>query len=111
MYFDANGTMQFYDNETDNYWQNHFQLHWNQKYNSNWQSNIALHYTLGKGYFEQYKEDQDFAAYNLPSYNGNTTTDLVRKRWLDNAFSEQRLPSLIKTILLISLWAERQIDT
>lgn len=86
MYFDANGTMQFYDNETDNYWQNHFQLHWNQKYNSNWQSTVALHYTLGKGYFEQYKEDQDFAAYNLPSYNGNTTTDLVRKRWLDNAF-------------------------
>jgi iron complex outermembrane receptor protein len=86
MYFDTNGNMQFYDNETDNYWQNHFQLHWNQKYNSNWQSNIALHYTLGKGYFEQYKEDQDFIDYNLPNFNGNTTTDLVRKRWLDNAF-------------------------
>ncbi len=86
MYFDANGTMQFYENETDNYWQNHFQLHWNQKYNSKWETNLALHYTVGKGYFEQYKEDQDFIDYNLSNFNGNTSTDLVRKRWLDNDF-------------------------
>ena len=32
MYFDENGNMQFYDNETDNYWQNHFQLHWTEKW-------------------------------------------------------------------------------
>ena len=32
MYFDENGTMQFYDDETDNYWQNHFQLHWTEKW-------------------------------------------------------------------------------
>lgn len=86
MYFDANGNMQFYDNETDNYGQHHFQLHWNQKLSANWQSNTALHYTNGKGYYEQYKEDQDFADYNLSEFGGNTTTDLVRKRWLDNDF-------------------------
>lgn len=86
MYFDANGDMQFYDDETDNYWQNHFQLHWNQKLNSKWQSNVALHYTLGKGYYKQYKEDEAFADYYLEDFNGNTTTDLIRKRWLDNDF-------------------------
>lgn len=86
MYFDANGDMQFYDDETDNYWQNHFQLHWNQKLNSKWQSNVALHYTLGKGYYKQYKEDETFADYYLEDFNGNTTTDLIRKRWLDNDF-------------------------
>ncbi|WP_091467994.1 TonB-dependent receptor [Flavobacterium urocaniciphilum] len=86
MYFDANGDMQFYDDETDNYWQNHFQLHWNQKLNSKWQSNVALHYTLGKGYFKQYKEDEAFADYNLADFGSITTTDLVRKRWLDNDF-------------------------
>ncbi|MEW5674763.1 TonB-dependent receptor plug domain-containing protein [Flavobacterium enshiense] len=86
MYFDENGNMQFYDNETDNYWQNHFQLHWNQKLAANWQSNAALHYTIGKGYYEQYKEDQNFADYNLNNFGGNPTTDLVRKRWLDNDF-------------------------
>jgi iron complex outermembrane receptor protein len=86
MYFDANGNMLFYDNETDNYWQNHFQLHWTQKWSEKWISNTALHYTLGKGYFEQYKEDQDLSEYNLPAFNGNLISDLVRKRWLDNDF-------------------------
>ncbi|OGS71134.1 MAG: TonB-dependent receptor [Flavobacteria bacterium RIFCSPLOWO2_12_FULL_31_7] len=85
-YTDAFGNIQFYGNETDNYWQNHFQLHWNQKLASKWQSNIALHYTIGKGYFEQYKEDESFSDYNLPDFGAITTTDLVRKRWLDNDF-------------------------
>ena len=86
LYFDENGNEQFYDNETDNYWQNHFQLHWSEKWNSKWDSNIALHYTIGKGYFEQYREDEDLLEYNLPDFNGVTISDLVRKRWLDNDF-------------------------
>jgi iron complex outermembrane recepter protein len=86
MYFDEDGNMQFYDNETDNYWQNHFQLHWSEKWSEKWVSNAALHYTKGKGYFEQYKEDQDLTDYNLPDFNGNPISDLVRKRWLDNNF-------------------------
>lgn len=86
LYFDQLGNEQFYDNEIDNYTQNHFQLHWGQKWNSNWQSNFALHYTTGKGYFEQYKEDEKFANYNFPAFQGNTKTDLIRKRWLDNDF-------------------------
>ena len=85
-YTDEFGNTQFYDDETDNYWQNHFQLHWNEKLTSKWQSNLALHYTLGKGYFEQYREDELFSDYVLPDFNDNTSTDLVRKRWLDNAF-------------------------
>ncbi|MCL9768837.1 TonB-dependent receptor [Flavobacterium sp. HXWNR69] len=86
MYFDENGNMQFYDDETDNYWQNHFQLHWTEKWSENWISNAALHYTIGKGYFEQYKEDEDLTDYYLPAFNGNSISDLVRKRWLDNDF-------------------------
>lgn len=86
MYFDEFGNMKFYNNETDNYWQNHFQLHWTEKWSENWISNAALHYTIGKGYFEQYKEDEDLTDYNLPAFNGNSISDLVRKRWLDNDF-------------------------
>ena len=86
MYFDEDGKMQFYDNETDNYWQNHFQLHWSEKWSEKWVSNAALHYTKGKGYFEQYREDEDLTEYNLPAFNGNPISDLVRKRWLDNDF-------------------------
>ena len=86
MYFDADGNMKFYDNEIDNYLQNHFQLHWSEKWSEKWISNTALHYTIGKGYFEQYKEDHTLADYNLPDFGGNSISDLVRKRWLDNDF-------------------------
>jgi iron complex outermembrane receptor protein len=86
MYTDEFGNVQFYDNETDNYWQNQFQLHWTEKWSEKWISNAALHYTIGKGYFEQYKEDEDLTDYNLPDFNGNSISDLVRKRWLDNDF-------------------------
>lgn len=86
MYFDADGNMKFYDNETDNYVQNHFQLHWSEKWSNQWTSNLALHYTIGKGYFEQYKEDETLADYYLPNFGGNSISDLVRKRWLDNDF-------------------------
>ncbi|MBD3723734.1 MAG: TonB-dependent receptor [Flavobacteriaceae bacterium] len=87
IYFDENGTMKFYNDETDNYWQNHFQLHWSEKWNEKWNSNLALHYTKGSGYFKQYKEDEDLTEYNnLPAFEGNSISDLVRKRWLDNDF-------------------------
>lgn len=86
LYFDAFGNEKFHDDETDNYWQNHFQLHWSEKWTDNWNSNVALHYTLGKGYYKQYKEDEDLTDYNLPAFNGNPISDLVRKRWLDNDF-------------------------
>lgn len=86
MYFDENGNMQFYDDETDNYTQNHFQLHWSEKWSEKCITNTALHYTIGKGYFEQYREDETLADYNLPDFEGNAISDLVRKRWLDNDF-------------------------
>ena len=86
LYFDEFGNEQFYDDETDNYWQNHFQLHWSEKWSEKWSSNLALHYTLGKGYYKQYKEDETFVDYGLSDSGGNSVTDLIRKRWLDNDF-------------------------
>jgi iron complex outermembrane receptor protein len=86
IYTDEFGNIKFYEDETDNYWQNHFQLHWSEKWSEKWISNAALHYTIGKGYFKQYKEDEAFADYNLPDFQSNTVADLVRKRWLDNDF-------------------------
>ncbi|MEM6772928.1 MAG: TonB-dependent receptor, partial [Bacteroidota bacterium] len=44
----------------------------------------------GRGYFEQFREDDDFATYGFEelTVNGETvnTTDLIRRRWLDNHF-------------------------
>jgi iron complex outermembrane receptor protein len=89
MFTDEFGKPQFYDNQTDNYQQDHYQLHWNERIAENWSTNLAFHYTKGKGYYEEYKEDQDFADYGLapiavaPLVN---ITDVVRQRWLDNDF-------------------------
>ncbi len=79
-----------YDNETDNYQQDHYQLFLNQEINSGLNFNVAVHYTRGRGYYEQYKAMQPFADYGLtpPVINGQPvdTTDLVRQLWLDNHF-------------------------
>ena len=89
-YVDENGETRFHDNEVDDYKQDHYQLHWNEKYNNNWSTNLGLNYTYGRGYFEQYKEDEDFSDYGFEeiSIGGDiiNTTDLIRRRWLDNDF-------------------------
>ena len=86
IFTDQNGNTRFYDNETDNYQQDHYQLHWSEKLSSNWNTNLAFHYTKGKGYYENYKEDADFADYGLLPVAGEASTDLVRQKWLDNNF-------------------------
>ena len=90
IFTDEFGNTRFYENEVDNYQQDHYQLHWNERVSENWSTNFALHYTKGKGFFENYKEDADFAEYNLTPIviEGTTinTTDLVRQKWLDNDF-------------------------
>ena len=86
MYTDEAGNPRFYDNETDNYKQDHYQLHWNESFSDKWSTNLAFHYTKGKGYYENYKEDADMADYGLLPVGTVTTTDLVRQKWLDNDF-------------------------
>jgi iron complex outermembrane receptor protein len=87
---DENGNVRFHDNEVDNYRQDHYQFHWNQKLSENWTTNLGLNYTQGRGFFEQYKEDESFAEYGFEEIvvNGTTIneTDLIRRRWLDNDF-------------------------
>ncbi len=86
MFTDLNGITQFYKNETDNYQQDNYQLHWNEKVSKNWNTNLAFHYTKGRGYYEEYQKDQTFADYGLQEVSGQTTTDLIRQKWLDNNF-------------------------
>ena len=75
-----------YDNQTDNYTQTHYQLFYNHTFNPYWKANIAVFLTRGKGYYEQYKAGEDLTDYGLPAYTTGTTTDLVRRLWLDNYF-------------------------
>ena len=76
-----------YENEIDNYKQDHFQLHWSEQINNTLSTNISLNYTDGRGYFEQYRDDDSVETYSgiVKSdldENGNETgtTDLIRRR-------------------------------
>lgn len=78
---------EYYDNEVDNYKQDHYQLHWNQKYSEELSSNIALHYTYGRGFYEQYKQafTDNYDVIAIDDQDANNTDQITRK-WLDNHF-------------------------
>lgn len=75
----------FYDNQVDNYTQNHAQLHWNQKYNNRFSSNLAVHYTRGNGYFEEYtqayfeKEPNLWIPTNVSNQTAGNSDSIVRR--------------------------------
>ncbi|GAB1464190.1 hypothetical protein MASR2M52_22890 [Pedobacter sp.] len=79
-----------YDNQTDNYQQDHYQLFYTRNLSKQLVANAALHYTYGRGYYEEFKENRTLADYNIdPVVMGGTTitkSDLVRRLWLDNDF-------------------------
>ena len=89
-YTDDNGVKRYYENESDNYQQDHYHLIYNRKLSSNLILNTALHFTKGKGYYEEYREDQAYKEYGLePVKIGDsliTETDLIRQKWMSNDF-------------------------
>lgn len=87
---DWSKVIDFYGNETDNYRQNHYHLLWEQRFGNRTKLSTTLHYTDGKGYYENYKQSERLSKYNMPNIViGNKTiekTDLIRRKWLDNDF-------------------------
>jgi iron complex outermembrane receptor protein len=79
-----------YDNEIDNYRQDHYQLHVGHSFTEQLNFSGALHYTRGRGFFEQFKGDDDLVDFGLtPITVGDSvlsTSDVVVRRWLDNHF-------------------------
>lgn len=79
-----------YENQTDNYQQDNYQMHYSTKLSNRLNLNTALHYTKGRGYYEEYKDDQELSNYLIdPVIIGGETieeSNLIRQRWLDNDF-------------------------
>ncbi len=79
-----------YENQVDNYAQDHYQLHTSHHFSESVTANGALHYTYGHGFYEEFRYDDDFKNYGLSDVviGGETfsSTDLIRRRWLDNNF-------------------------
>ncbi len=87
---DEGNIISFYDNQVDDYKQDHYQLHINHHFDNEWVANLAFHYTYGRGFYEQYKNDRDFNDYGYTplTVDGEliNSTDLVQRKWLDNDF-------------------------
>ena len=79
-----------YDNQVDNYQQDHYQAIFAQNLGEDFALNAALHYTKGRGYYEEYRPGEDYSGYGLENmvFGADTigSTDLIRRRWLDNDF-------------------------
>ena len=79
-----------YENEVDNYRQDHYQAHVGHTFSNNLNFAGALHYTKGRGFFEQFRSDDNFANYGLQDVvigaQTISSSDFIRRRWLDNDF-------------------------
>ncbi len=79
-----------YDREVDDYLQTHYQAFFNHQFNRNLNLNIAAHYTKGKGYFEQYKANENLTFYGIDSIHvteaffGGNTDSLLIENFIDN---------------------------
>ncbi|MBM3404813.1 MAG: TonB-dependent receptor, partial [Bacteroidetes bacterium] len=89
-YFDPDGNRRYYDNQTDNYRQDHYQLIYSHGFNKKLNLNLALHYTKGSGYYENYEPGESFRDYGLDDViiGGDTITesDLINRKMMDNDF-------------------------
>ena len=90
MYTDADGNKHYYTDQTDNYLQKNSQLLLNHSFSTAWNLNVALHYTKGDGYYEEYKPGSSLVEYGLKPFNtdGTETNEsaLVRQKKMDNKF-------------------------
>jgi iron complex outermembrane receptor protein len=85
--FNSDRRYNFYDykNQVDDYQQHHAQLHHTRNLADSLVWNVALHYTRGKGFFEEFKEAEDLSGYGIGAQT--LESDLARRRWLDNHFA------------------------
>jgi iron complex outermembrane receptor protein len=89
-YYDSEGNLQYYDNETDNYVQNHFQGIYSHQFTSSLYWTTTLNYTKGDGYYENYKDSKKLSLYGLTPQIINGVeykkSDVIIQQALDNGY-------------------------
>lgn len=90
-YTASDGSVAYYDDQTDRFTQHHFQLLLSQHLNEKLHLTAALHYTDDNGYYTQYKTDRTLVEYGLQPFvlpDGTTVSksDLVRLKHNRNHF-------------------------
>lgn len=89
-YIGDDGKVHYYTDQTDNYLQKNYQLLFNHSFSTAWNLNVALHYTKGDGYYEEYKDGRYLIEYGLKPFTHDgeevQKSDLVRQKKMDNKF-------------------------
>lgn len=81
-YYDKDGNIAYYDDQTDNYLQFNNQLVVNHNFNQRWMLNATLFYTYGYGYYNQYRDDEKLAKYTNLERSGRA--DMIRHKYMLN---------------------------
>ncbi|MBQ0144780.1 MAG: TonB-dependent receptor [Bacteroidales bacterium] len=92
-YYDANGNVKYYDNESNNYQQHHIQLNYTHQFENGLTWTNTLNYTRGDGYDEYYKASKKFSKYmtkdyiskNLPD-RGSEKSDFIIRKGMGNDY-------------------------
>lgn len=82
-------TVDYYDDQTDNYLQINNQLLLSQRLNDRWTLNATAFYTYGYGYYKQYKDDAKLVEYGFPEDiafvdGSKVRKDLIREKLMRN---------------------------
>jgi len=92
-YYDANGNVKYYDNESDNYRQHHIQLNYTHQFSDALTWSTTLNYTRGDGYDEYYKASKKFSKYLSPDYiaanmpgQGSKKSDFIIRKSMGNDY-------------------------
>lgn len=90
-YYDDNGNVCYYDNETDNYTQHHIQFNYTHAFDRGVTWSNTLNYTKGDGYYENYKTGKKFSAYGMENpvdAGGNPVkkSDFIINKSMDNYY-------------------------
>ncbi|MCY4298436.1 MAG: TonB-dependent receptor [Flavobacteriaceae bacterium] len=91
----------FYDTQVDDYTQDHYQFLLNQQLKNNWNLRLALNYTYGRGYYQEYNDvyatqnihfgdNINFSYLQIPELTIGqeqiSITENITRKWLDNHF-------------------------
>ncbi len=74
-----------YDHEIDQYSQDHLQFFYQREFSKRIHYNLISNYTHGKGYYENYKANQNLSSFGVTA-SGLAFADLVRQKWLENDY-------------------------
>ena len=85
-YYDEEGNVHYYSNQTDNYQQHHVQLNYTRAFGERFTWSNTFNYTRGDGYDEYYKSNKKLKNYGFPADIQPARSDIIYRKGMDNDY-------------------------